>query len=56
MTPKERVIAQITHKETDFIPYNLFFEEESDKTLIEQGALILWWSWFSKHHPLWHSI
>jgi len=39
MTFKERVIAQIEHKETDFIPYNLEFEEDGDKTLIEQGAL-----------------
>ena len=39
MTPKERVIAQIEHKETDFIPYNLNFEEDTDKTLIEQGTL-----------------
>lgn len=33
MTPKERVIAQIEHKETDFIPYNLDFEEDFDKGL-----------------------
>lgn len=41
MTLKERIIAQIAHKETDFIPYNLYFEEEGDKTLIEQGVLTL---------------
>ncbi len=39
MTFKERVIAQIEHKETDFIPYNLSFEEDGDKNLVEQGAL-----------------
>ena len=38
MTPKERVIAQIQHKETDFIPYTLIFEDDADKTL-ENGAL-----------------
>jgi len=38
MTPKERVIAQIQHEETDFIPYTLFFEDDSDKTL-KNGAL-----------------
>jgi len=38
MTPRERVTAQIEHKETDFIPYNLFFEDEFDKTL-KHGAL-----------------
>ncbi len=38
MTPKERVIAQIKHKETDFIPYTLAFEEDLDKG-IEHGAL-----------------
>ena len=26
MTPKERVIAQIEHQETDFVPYTLGFE------------------------------
>ncbi len=38
MTPKERVIAQIQHKETDFIPYTLDFEEDGDKS-IENGPL-----------------
>ncbi len=28
MTPKGRVISQIEHKGTDFIPHNLRFEEE----------------------------
>jgi len=31
MIPKERVIAQIEHKETDFIPYTLYFEEVFDE-------------------------
>jgi len=35
MSPKERVIAQIQHKETDFIPYTLDFEEG----FIESGVL-----------------
>ncbi len=39
MTLKERVIAQIKHQETDFIPYFLIFEEDGDKNLVEQGAL-----------------
>ena len=38
MTPKERVVAQIEHKETDFIPYRLRFEDDGDKT-IKHGAL-----------------
>ncbi len=38
MTPKERVIAQIEHKETDFIPYNLDFEEDFQRNL-KCGAL-----------------
>ncbi len=38
MTPKERVIAQIEHKETDFIPYVLDFEEDWDRS-IKDGAL-----------------
>lgn len=38
MTAKERVISQIEHKETDFIPYTLRFDEESDKTL-KHGVL-----------------
>ena len=38
MTPKEKVIAQIHHKETDFIPYTLFFEEDFNKDL-EHGGM-----------------
>lgn len=38
MTPKERVISQIEHRETDFIPFTLDFEEDSDK-VVENGAL-----------------
>jgi len=38
MTPKERVIAQIEHKETDFIPYTLYFEEDWDGS-IKDGVL-----------------
>lgn len=38
MTPKERVVGQINHEETDFIPYTLRFEEDEDKT-IKHGAL-----------------
>ena len=38
MTPKERVIEQIEHRETDFIPYTLLFEGESNET-IENGVL-----------------
>lgn len=30
MTPKERVIAQINHQETDVIPYHLIFDPGSD--------------------------
>lgn len=30
MTPKERVIAEIKHKETDFIPYALGFDEAGE--------------------------
>lgn len=33
MTPKERVIAQIEHRETDFIPYTLSFEIDPNKTI-----------------------
>lgn len=33
MIPKERVIAQIKHKETDFFPYNLSFEKDSGGSL-----------------------
>jgi len=38
MTFKERVVAQIEHKETDFIPYVLWFDEDFGKDL-KQGAL-----------------
>lgn len=38
MNPKERVIAQIEHRETDFVPYTLSFEDEFDKTS-ENGVL-----------------
>ena len=38
MTPKERVIAQIEHRETDFIPYTLLFEGGSSEA-IENGVL-----------------
>lgn len=38
MIPRERVIAQIKHKETDFIPYTLYFEEDFDEGL-KHGAL-----------------
>jgi len=30
MTPKERVIAQIKHKETDYLPYVVRFERDYD--------------------------
>ncbi|NIM94005.1 MAG: hypothetical protein GTO18_09890 [Anaerolineales bacterium] len=30
MNPKERVIAQIEHHETDFLPYYLIFDDESE--------------------------
>ncbi len=30
MNPKERVLAQIKHQETDFIPYHLTFDPKSD--------------------------
>ncbi len=33
MTPKERVIAQIKHKETDFIPYTLSFDDEAGEVV-----------------------
>lgn len=33
MTPKERVVAQIEHRETDFIPYTLSFEIDPNKTI-----------------------
>lgn len=38
MTPKERVSTQIEHKETDFIPYNLDFEEGFQRDL-KRGTL-----------------
>ena len=38
MIPKERVIAQIEHKETDFIPFTLQFEEERHSS-VESGVL-----------------
>lgn len=38
MTPRERVIAQIKHKETDFIPYTLHFEEDFDEGLNHGGS------------------
>lgn len=51
MTPKERVIAQIEHKETDFIPYTLRFEEDSDKR-IKGGALERVNSYYGTHSLL----
>ena len=38
MDPKERVISQINHQETDYIPYTLEFEEDYD-TRITDGVL-----------------
>ncbi len=38
MIPKERVIAQIEHEETDFIPFVLQFEEERHSS-VENGVL-----------------
>lgn len=38
LTPRERIIAQIKHQETDFIPYTLRFEEDNNESL-ENGVL-----------------
>jgi len=43
MTPKERVTAQLQHKETDFVPYAaLYFEDEVSRKLDSYYGNSLW--------------
>ena len=35
MTPKERVVSQIEHRESDFVPYELYFDEEFDTARLD---------------------
>lgn len=50
MNPKERVISQIKHRETDFVPYHLYFDEEFDiealNSYFEDNS---WQTKFDKH-------
>ena len=42
MTQKERIIAQIEHRETDFVPYVLGFETELEEQLDEYYGSDAW--------------
>ena len=49
MSPKERVIQQIKHKQTDFSPYTIEYEEEVREKLNDYYGGDFWESYINNH-------